>query len=53
VAVLNSNDYYAKLESILADESQFIKINADENETHHMIVKENSVVYYILKYLKP
>jgi len=53
VAILNSNDYYSKSKSILADDKKFIKINVDANETHPVIVKENSAAYYIRKYLKP
>ena len=51
VAILNSDDYYAKLDNILADKSKFIKINT-EQEIHPIIVKENSIRYYVRKYLK-
>ena len=51
VAILNSDDYYAKLDNILADKSKFIKINT-EQEIHPIIAKENSIRYYVRKYLK-
>ena len=51
MAILNSDDYYAKLDNILADKSKFIKINT-EQEIHPIIAKENSIRYYVRKYLK-
>ena len=51
MAILNSDDYYAKLDSILADKSKFIKINTDQ-EIHPIIAKENSISYDVRKYLK-
>ena len=37
VAILNSDDYYAKLDNILADKSKFIKINT-EQEIHPILI---------------
>ena len=52
VAILNSDDDYAKLDNILADKSKFMKINI-EQEIHLIIAKENSISYYhVRKYLK-
>ena len=51
VAILNLDDCYAKLDSIRADKSKFTKINT-EQEIHPIIAKENSISYYVLKYLK-
>ena len=49
MAILNSDDYYAKLDNIFADKSNFIKINT-EQEIHPMIAKKD--FNYICKYLK-
>ena len=51
VAVLNSEDYYEKLEKIVNDQSKFTEIKIDSNK-HPLIAKENSLAYYIRKYLK-
>ena len=51
VAILNSDDYNAKLDNILAHKSKFIKMNT-EQEIHPIITKENSISYYVRKYLK-
>ena len=40
VIILNSNGYYAKLDSILADEPKFIKINAKKQVIHPKIAKK-------------
>ena len=50
-AILNSDDYYAKLVGILADKSKFIKIDT-EQKIYPIIAKKISISYYVCKYLK-
>ena len=52
VAVLNSEDYYAKLDVIVKDTSKFVEINTENQSNHPIIAKERSIAYYIRKYLK-
>ena len=51
IAILDSSDYYSKLDSIVCDQSKFIQINQN-TKVHLIISKEKSVTYYIRKYLK-
>ena len=51
IAILDSSDYYSKLDSIVCDQSKFIQINQN-TKVHPIISKEKSVTYYIRKYLK-
>ena len=51
VVVLNSEDYYSKLDHIFDDPTKFIKVNTD-GKVHPIISKENSINYHINKYLK-
>ena len=54
VAVLNSVDYFSKLDSIIYDSTKFIKINdKEESKSHPLIAREQSIRYRIQKYLKP
>ena len=41
--VLNSEDYYFKLDHIIDDLTNFIKVNTDE-KVHPIIAKENSII---------
>ena len=52
VAVLNSEDYFAKLDVIVKDTSKFVEINTENQSNHPIITKERSIAYYIRKYLK-
>ena len=52
VAVLNSEDYYARLHVIVKDTSKFVEINTENQSNHPIIAKERSITYYIRKYLK-
>ena len=52
MALVNSDDYSARLDTILANKPKFLKINTDEQEIHSIIVKKNSINYYVRKYLK-
>ena len=49
--MLNSEDYYFKLDHIIDDLTNFIKVKTD-GKVHPIIAKENSINYYINKYLK-
>ena len=51
IAILDSSDYYSKLDSIVLDQSKFIQINQN-TKVHPIISKEKSVTYFIRKYLK-
>ena len=55
VTVLNSVDYFSKLDSILIyDSTKFIEINdKEESKSHPLITREQSIRYHIQKYLKP
>ena len=50
--MLNSEDYYAKLDVIVKDTSKFVEINTENQSNHPIIAKERSIAYYIRKYLK-
>ena len=52
VVVLNSEDYYSKLDHIIDDPTKFMKVITDR-KVHPIIAKQNSINYYINKYLKP
>ena len=53
VTILNSSDYFAKLDIIVNDKSKFIEIepNSDINK-HPVVIKGNSIKRYINKYIK-
>ena len=51
VAILNANDYNAKLYVIIGDKSKFEKVFCNSNK-HPLIAKEVFVAYYVRKYLK-
>ena len=54
VAVLNSVDYFSKLDSIIYDSTKFVEINdKEESKSHPLIAREQSIRYHIRKYLKP
>jgi len=50
-AILDSDDYYGKLDSILNDKTKFAEVNVN-TKTHPLIAKERSIAYYIRKYFK-
>ena len=45
VAVLNSEDYYAKLDVIVNDNSKFVEINTENQSNHPIIARE---IHYVL-----
>ena len=52
VAILNKNDYYSKLDTIIEDQTKFAKVNFDAEENHPVIAKESSIEYYVKTYFK-
>jgi len=52
VTILNTNDYNAKLDAIVGDSSKFQIINCNDSNKHPILVKEDSIAYYVRKYLK-
>ena len=51
VAILDSDDYYFKLDKIVNDTSKFKELQLN-SKTHPIIARENSISYYIRKNLK-
>ena len=49
--IMESNEYYEKLKSILNDKSKFEEVNVNK-KTHPIIAKEHPIAYYIQKYFK-
>ena len=47
---MESEDYYAKLDKITDDKTKFVEIRQDA-DIHPIVQKENSVSYYVKKYL--
>ena len=50
--IMNTNDYCDKLNTIVLDESKFKEVQVDENDTHPVIKKQNSIKYYLNTYVK-
>ena len=52
VVVMNSRDYFDKLDAIVCDETKFEKVLIPDREDKHPIIsKEKSIRYYIDKYI--
>ena len=51
MVILDSHDYYAKLDCIINDNSKFHEINQD-TKVYPIIKKEKSINYYVNKCLK-
>ena len=51
IAILDSSDYYSKLDSIICDQSKFIQINQNTKSTFNNF-KRKICPYFIRKYLK-
>ena len=50
--ILYSSDNYDKLDQIVIDRSKFTETKTDPEKPHPVIQKQNSVNYYVDKYLK-
>ena len=53
IVLLNSVDYYSKLDSIISDTSKFNSIDIDVNKVHPIISNENKLARYIRQNVKP
>ena len=53
VVVMDSEDYFSKLDSIILDKTKFKEVTVVEGKPHPIISKENSVRYYLSTYLEP
>ena len=52
IAFLNKNYYYAKIDSIIKNQTKFVKVNVDPEENHPITAKESSIEYYVKNYFK-
>ena len=53
VAILNKNDCYSKLHTVIKSKTKFVKLNLGAKENHTVIAKESSIDYYLKTYFKP
>ena len=53
VVVMDRGDYYCKLDDIVSDSSKFVKVAVDDDhpKSHPVVLKQNSIKYYIKKYV--
>ena len=53
VVIMDRDDYYRKLDAIITDSSKFVKIIVDEDcpKSKPVVLKHNSIKYYIKKYI--
>lgn len=53
LVVMPRSEYYKKLDSIVEDQSKFVKINVDHSspKSHPIVAKERSIGYYVRTYL--
>ena len=52
LVVLNADDYYTKLDSIVNDLTKFKKVDIVANDKHPLIKKEDSIKDYVYRYFK-
>ena len=52
LVILNSSDYYKKLDEIVNDATKFTIITPEPQKPHPVIKKQNSVIYHINTYMK-
>ena len=43
LVLLETDDYYAKLDVIINDTTKFRKVDVDQNDKHPLVKKENSI----------
>ena len=53
VIIMNSLDYYKKLDDIVLDKNKFKEIKQIPGKPHPIISKENSIIRFLEKHLKP
>ena len=51
-AILEAEDYFLKLDRIIEDGSNFIDVKLQRDAIHPIIQKENSIAYYVKRYLR-
>ena len=51
-AILEAEDYFLKLDRIIEDGSKFIEVKLQNDTIHPIIQKENSIAYYVKRYLR-
>ena len=51
--IMNSVDYFSKLDKIILDKTKFKEVVEKEGEKHPILAKESSVRYYLETYLEP
>ena len=55
IVILDSDDYVSKLDKIVSDQSKFTKIipNSEDFQDDPVVKSENSLIYYLKRYVKP
>ena len=51
--ILDSDDYYKKLDKIVLDDTKFKEIDTKKTKTHPVINKENTIKRFLAKFIKP
>ena len=51
-AILEGEDYFLKLDRLIEDGSKFIEVKLQDDAIHPIIQKENSIAYYVKRYLR-
>ena len=51
--ILDSEDYFEKLDKIVLDKSKFKEVNTENRKAHPIISKENSITRFLIAKLKP
>ena len=49
---MEAEDYFLKLDRIIEDGSKFIEVKLQDDVIHPIIQKENSIAYYVKRYLR-
>ena len=52
LAILEAEDYFFKLDRIIEDGSKFIEVKLQDDAIHAIIQEENSIAYYVKRYLR-
>ena len=52
VVIMNADEYYSKLDTIISDTSKFQEVIIPPDKDHPIIAKESSINYYVKKYVK-
>ena len=49
---MEAEDYFLKLDRIIEDGSKFIEVKLQDDAIHPIIQQENSLIYYVKRYLR-